>query len=105
MREDIQKWIDALRSGEYNQVQGTLKGRTESGEVGYCCLGVYESIHGREPDLCVPDKYGKLEEGPIKTYQNLHKILDVAEDGIDMNDEGKPFTEIADMIEEHYGNA
>ena len=33
--ENIQKWIEALRSGEYNQATGSLRGPT-----GYCCLGV-----------------------------------------------------------------
>ena len=35
-------WVDALRSGEYQQVTGQLKDTLdEEGEiVGYCCLGV-----------------------------------------------------------------
>lgn len=37
MKDDIkQKWIEALRSGEYDQGAGQL--RTENNE--YCCLGV-----------------------------------------------------------------
>ena len=35
-RENIQKWVDALRSGEYEQGKGNLK--TADGK--FCCLGV-----------------------------------------------------------------
>lgn len=34
-KKDIQKWIDALRSGKYRQTIGGLQD-----EDGYCCLGV-----------------------------------------------------------------
>lgn len=47
MNEDLkQRWITALRSGEYEQATGTLKNITEDG-VGYCCLGVLAEISGR----------------------------------------------------------
>lgn len=38
-----QKWIDALRSGEYNQ--GSYKLRSGNG---YCCLGVLCDIYAKE---------------------------------------------------------
>jgi hypothetical protein len=38
-----QKWINALRSGEYEQVTGTLKSFS-----GFCCLGVLCDIHIKE---------------------------------------------------------
>ncbi len=34
-KKDAQKWIDALRSGEYIQTHGLLQDKD-----GYCCLGV-----------------------------------------------------------------
>lgn len=34
-RKQIQKWIDALRSGKYEQAVGMLQN-----DRGYCCLGV-----------------------------------------------------------------
>src|SRR5947199_768483 len=34
-RENIQKWVDALRSGDYKQTIGALEN-----EYGNCCLGV-----------------------------------------------------------------
>lgn len=41
-RDNIQKWVDALRSGEYKQCYGVLS----DGE-GYCCLGVACKISGK----------------------------------------------------------
>jgi hypothetical protein len=34
-RENISKWVDALRSGRYEQTTGRL-----ANQEGYCCLGV-----------------------------------------------------------------
>lgn len=39
-KENIREWIKVLRSGEYKQSSGELKG-----ESGYCCLGVACMIH------------------------------------------------------------
>lgn len=41
-KENIQKWVDALRSGKYGQVRYVLKGA----KGGYCCLGVACDISG-----------------------------------------------------------
>jgi len=100
--ENIQKWINSLRSGDYNQQERTLKGPD-----GYCCLGVYCSIMGKEPpetsedDLM--DELGDYE-GPKELYNFCKSDIDpdVVNTGISMNDEGKSFWEIADMIEEFY---
>ena len=99
------EWLEALRSGEYKQVRGTLKGLTEDEEVGYCCLGVFASVVlGEEPPLCVPDEDGEyLDEGPQSTYNKIEGICpEVQETGIEMNDGGKSFSVIADMIEEEW---
>ena len=37
---NFKKWIAELRSGRRVQITGTLRGRTDDGEVGECCLGV-----------------------------------------------------------------
>ena len=40
MNQEIKKlWLEALRSGEYKQVKGTLR-RMENDEPSHCCLGV-----------------------------------------------------------------
>lgn len=49
MQTNLKKWLDALRSGDYNQEPGTLcateiNDYDEKVIVGYCCLGVLETI-------------------------------------------------------------
>ena len=34
------KWLEELRNGGHEQVQGTLKAVKPDGTFGYCCLGV-----------------------------------------------------------------
>jgi hypothetical protein len=95
-------WIDALRSGDYEQCQDTLHNLTKGG---YCCLGVAlkvwglatDEAMGAEVDLEGFTQYG----GPKELYDKLRVVIDteVVEKGIDMNDQGKPFPLIADMIE------
>ena len=42
-----QAWIDALRSGEFNQCTGALgKLDPDTGTMSYCCLGVLATIAG-----------------------------------------------------------
>lgn len=38
-----QEWVDALRSGDYQQAQGRLKGRRKRT---FCCLGVLADLTG-----------------------------------------------------------
>lgn len=45
-KSDIQKWVEALRSGEYKQGRG----RFQSNE-GYCCLGVACKVFVQNPSL------------------------------------------------------
>jgi hypothetical protein len=95
-------WVDALRSGEYEQCQETLHNLTKGG---YCCLGVALKVW----DIATDEAMGAAEdpegftpyEGPIELYDKLRKVIDrdVVDKGIDMNDQGKPFPLIADMIE------
>ena len=101
MREDIQKWLEALRSGDYQQCQQQLTdGR------GYCCLGVYAVINGI--DIPVPN-YGAHDdeiEANRSSYKEMGKLIPYAvfSKGISMNDDGNSFAEIANMIEEYYTN-
>lgn len=94
-----QKWIEALRSGKYIQTRGTLKS-----SEGYCCLGVFLSaVEGEEPPVC-HEEDGITDTGPAEMYSKCRKLLPegLVSKGISMNDEGKTFLEIADMIEEHW---
>lgn len=112
---NIQRWVDALRSGTYQQTTGRLHT-----DAGFCCLGVCRDILGTEwgdagevldgsrvyesdtgekvelDDWALPDALGEFlssHYGPDDDdtdYQNHLAIL---------NDEGASFSEIADWIE------
>lgn len=80
----VEPWIEALRSGRYNQCTGRL---VEFDRKGYCCLGVYNEVH----DL--PNNYTAAKELLGKDMDHL----------IVMNDElYLPFSKIADYIEQNY---
>ncbi len=107
-----QKWIEALRSGKYQQTTGMLH---EIG-AGFCCLGVACEVaiengvavkknvnHGASYD----DKLGGLPDvvrswfgitNEFGTYEGL--VYDKASLVCD-NDQGKNFQTIADIIESH----
>jgi hypothetical protein len=118
------KWLEALRSGEYKQARYRLRSLDNS----FCCLGVlcdiytkevegswkydkdqfsdaYEMIGGNgdypvtsELPGCVRD-WAEVEgcnpQVHVKKEDNNYKFDTLAE----LNDEGKTFNEIADLIE------
>ena len=98
------EWLEALRSGKYAQVQETLKGITDGGEEGYCCLGVFCSVVLEvEPEVCVVDEGGFIFEGPEETYSELVGLFDgLGEEWIRLNDYGETFEYIADRIEKEW---
>lgn len=101
----VNQWASALRSGEYKQVFGTLKGLTNDGQVGYCCLGVLQSLRGEEPELCVIDEETTfLYEGPETVYKSIKELLgsNITDKLITMNDEEYCFPAIAYIIEEEF---
>ncbi len=107
MKPEIKaKWLEALRSGEYKQTKERLA--TEDGK--FCCLGVlcelalaegitskgkdeegifYDSSHKSMPPTAVLEWSNVSRDYGLTTY-------DIAE----LNDNGKTFSEIADIIEE-----
>ena len=102
------KWVEALRSGEYKQTQGFLKD-----EKGYCCLGVLVKIAG---DGCRIDDDGDWEANTILPMSVMDKVGMKSQTGriydekssadfisgstlAMLNDNGKDFNEIADVIE------
>lgn len=102
MPKDLKdKWLAALRSGEYKQCKGTLS----DGE-GYCCLGVLQMV----ADGRVERFNGVPEAVPTISWYGRHHIgiLDdlrafSLKDGCralaEMNDGGLSFKEVADAIE------
>lgn len=105
------KWLEALRSGDYLQVVGTLKGYRSDGSVGHCCLGVLaenvlgvelETMQYYEPDEILPpdyegraEVYSMIKEDIIGNNQKVNAFAD-------KNDNGWTFPEIADYIEREW---
>ena len=79
------KWIDALRSGHYEQCQGQLKYRDS-----HCCLGVLAEVHG-EASWTATDH--ELDEDTLP--------INIQYDLIEMNDNDHTFEEIAEHIERY----
>jgi hypothetical protein len=103
-----QKWVDALRSGEYQQGQYCL--RTDNG---FCCLGVLCDLYGKENnvewDLVNDDGnyefHYQSERLPLFVVEWAGVENDnpeICETSLsELNDKGSTFNEIADLIEEH----
>lgn len=123
-----EKWIAALRSGEYTQCTGRLRRK----EVGFCCLGVLTDIHIKENNgvwveegffQLNPSLTGEIMENGglsniVKTWAGLdspnpafYNIDTEQEHGnkcnkwysaVDANDtDRKSFLEIADLVEKY----
>lgn len=94
-----EKWIAALRSGEYKQGKDCL--RTDSNE--YCCLGVLADVIN--PDVWrASSSYYIWDKANTLFFTNSKEeelgIHFEATALMEMNDSGKSFPEIADYIEE-----
>lgn len=108
-REIADKWVVALRSGQYVQAKQALKT-----ETGFCCLGVL-------CDLSNTDSFTQDEDTGNYEYAGAHDLLPkVVKDwaGVqnedlffigqktvnlaEMNDRGQSFSEIADVIEQNW---
>jgi hypothetical protein len=109
-----QKWVSALRSGDYQQGRNYL--RTDNG---FCCLGVLCDLYGKENN--VEWNLAVAEDGDRDYYEFQDKTgcipLSVVEwAGVEdsnpyvnggigtlsgLNDRGSTFEQIAYVIEEH----
>lgn len=108
-KEVMVKWVEALRSGKYEQGTGAL-----NSDGKFCCLGVLCEVMG------VP-KYGEgifrrvcyggpgdnstgllpisiREASGIRTSMGVYGDTNLA----NQNDQGKTFSEIADIIEKEW---
>ena len=116
MRKEIaEKWVAALRSGEYKQTSGVL---ANAERTAHCCLGVlceiavkdgvglqvlhpdgasYTSFDGEDAHLPprVDDWADLYSAAPVTLRQSIVGL-------IHMNDNGGSFEDIADAIEEHW---
>ena len=125
-KEIKEKWLEALRSGEYSQTRGHLRNTLPEDEdqpypIGYCCLGVlcdlYAKEHGAD-DLWEQNNDGNWSfDGAFGTPPSA--VIDWANLGTatgayyqeksprlahltEKNDEGRTFKEIAGIIEEYF---
>jgi hypothetical protein len=101
-----QKWVAALRSGEYKQTTGHLRD-----ETGFCCLGVLCDLHAKENNGQWEDgHYLSTKDVLPDTVEKWAGVLgpspEVMEDDdkksmlSELNDGGMTFARIADLIEE-----
>lgn len=104
-RELRDKWVAALRSGEYKQGLNQLRGKDEDGTDTFCCLGVLCDVvdpngwHGWDGYWALWSREG--DEAPFAV--NVPEDILAASAGsrlIDLNDrERLGFKGIADYIE------
>ena len=119
-----QQWINALRSGEYEQsTQGCLHTANEF-SAGYCCLGVlcdlYAKEHNKEwtknhdtsnlyfegedqyPPQSVVEWAGLPDKNPSIKFSGEIDDWEYEEPELaELNDDGVPFNTIADFIEQY----
>lgn len=112
MNEEVkQKWLEALRSGEYEQGKEMLRRHDDK----FCCLGVLTDLYVKDNatewqvndngDWYVGDD-GETQflAFEVQEWADLHTSAGAYEDGelIEDNDVGTPFSEIADIIEKEF---
>jgi len=92
------EWIEALRSGEYEQGQLALCSQEDK----FCCLGV---LYDLTDAYWLPPRGRRsgwrTEHGSTGAFGNEiigHEVVNIL---IGMNDDGETFEEIADYIEEN----
>ncbi len=112
-----EKWLKALRSGEYEQANGQLYDDEYLGGS-YCCLGVACEVvgHGKvlkekfgEKGLPIQAKiigkescvFTKLPGLLREDFAPLREEDSFVESVAEMNDNGQSFKEIADWIEDN----
>ena len=112
MTEQMQKWVNALRSGEYRQTKFRLKEKNK-----YCCMGVLCDLYYKETGngewiLYSPERWSfRTDESHSKNrtipprdvwewlgvdpeFSEINQIFGYKNDG-----EKRTFEEIADFIE------
>lgn len=69
-------WLDALRSGEYEQAKEVLaKVDPETGKVGYCCLGVLCDLAVKEGVIPSPVLVDRYENGGEASLREKDRYL------------------------------
>ncbi len=115
MKPEIkEKWLAALRSGEYQQCAGALRRSDHHGNLTHCCLGVLcdlaakDGIGKWEAEHFISGGYrdiglltGEVVEWAGTQDYNPDVVVDDAKGSnlAMLNDNGRTFAEIADVIE------
>jgi hypothetical protein len=111
VKEDIKtRWVEALRSGEYEQGIGLLRKENR-----FCCLGVlcdllavpYETDPGGECAYGAEGVAGVLpaeavEAAGLASKDGQYPQGEETTNLTSANDGGMPFPDIADIIEKHW---
>lgn len=93
------RWIYALRSGNYKQGFGALVEEQEGDSVGYCCLGVLNSLLPEVLQRKNPKSEGFLSSGAEKEV-GVDEYVQSTLVGFNDSDR-KSFAQIADWIEKN----
>lgn len=101
-KEIADKWLAALRGGEFEQGWGRLYNPVDNT---YCCLGVLEKICLDKVEDDVLPSLDWLDAGKIVFldkygWVTTNPYLAVGYTAARLNDDGASFQEIADYIEE-----
>jgi hypothetical protein len=119
IQEHRREWLDALRSGKYNQTTGFLAVVQGNGRqsVGHCCLGVACEVYGLVPDAFENDGARVVKMWGGTSSYLPREVMDwlgvtmsdpMAEgpygrtSASSLNDGGKTFAEIADLFEREW---
>lgn len=115
MNKEIKSlWLEALRSGEYEQTERVLRSRVDYNKYAYCCLGVLCDVLSEKG--FVEGSWGKGVDDNTFITLNLSCSTDDLSNEIlswlgmsveqhdhlaTSNDDGESFIKIADWIEEN----
>lgn len=96
-KEVYQRWLKALRSGKYKQLDGQL----HDGGASFCCLGVLCDLARKDggPDWDYSDYMGEDTNLPEEIRKFVRLTNKQESKLINMNDGGESFRKIADYIE------
>lgn len=88
------KWVEALRSGEYEQGKHNF-------ELGgkFCCLGVLCKVAGKPTRLPVKGENWDFVHNIIQDHGLMETLYEMNDGGYFIAPEQKSFREIADYIE------
>jgi hypothetical protein len=120
-KEVAEKWVAALRSGEYTQAREQLrKNNNNNDQLNYCCLGVLCDLAVKEDvtkwkdtekDNYRPDNFLRntdvVPNSSVQIWAEMKNVNGTYEPEKpnlwQLNDDhGKTFLEIADIIEQNY---